>query len=184
MRGWKALKPSPSANSGKADAVSQRAPTRLSRIDRDRRRDELRDAGHQHDRADLEGVVPAHKGEEDRHQIDRAEQADAEAKAQSAADRKASAAVSVESCTTGCAVRSERRTNKAMPSDARRDSSAMQVGDSPAALRRFLQADLEAGKRRRQQHEREQIELGKFAPDRAFCRGSRNGVAEAAISPG
>ena len=50
--------------------------------------DELRDPGHQHDGADLEGIVTTHEGEKDRHQIDRAEQTDAKAKAQGAADRK------------------------------------------------------------------------------------------------
>ena len=50
--------------------------------------DELCDPGHQHDRADLEGIVTTHEGEKDRHQIDRAEQTDAKAKAQGAADRK------------------------------------------------------------------------------------------------
>jgi hypothetical protein len=53
-----------------------------------RRGDELGQAGHQHDGADLERVVAAHEGEKHRHQIDRAEQADAEAKAQGAADRE------------------------------------------------------------------------------------------------
>ena len=53
-----------------------------------RRGDKLRASGDEHDGADLERVVAAYEREKHRHQIDRAEQADAEAKAQGAADRE------------------------------------------------------------------------------------------------
>src|SRR6478609_1066559 len=60
--------------------------------DGERRRDELRDAGDEHDLADLERAVPAHEGEKHRHQVDGAEEPDAEHKAQEAADREAAVA--------------------------------------------------------------------------------------------
>jgi len=48
----------------------------------------LRNAGDEHDAADLVGVMAPDKGKEDRHQIDRAEQSDPEAETQRAADRE------------------------------------------------------------------------------------------------
>ncbi len=54
----------------------------------DRRGHQLGCARHQHDRADLQRIVLPDIGEKHRHQIDRAEQSDAEAEAEPAADRK------------------------------------------------------------------------------------------------
>ena len=85
---WNALQPRPSANRAKPAADSQRGSSLLSRAAGDRRGHELRDAGDQHDGADLEGVVTPDIGEEDRHQIDRAEQSDPQAETQGATDRE------------------------------------------------------------------------------------------------
>ena len=83
-----ALMPRPTANSAKPGGRQQPRVDALLERDGDRRRHQLRDAGHQHDRADLQRVVAADEGQEDRHQIDRAEQADPENEAQDAADRE------------------------------------------------------------------------------------------------
>ena len=80
--------PRPSANSPKPAAVSKRALARCSRATATGRHQQLGDAGDQHDRPDLERVVPPDEGEEYRHQVDRAEQADPEDEAQDAADRE------------------------------------------------------------------------------------------------
>ena len=49
---------------------------------RDRRRHQLRDTGDKHDLADLECAIPPHIGQENRHQIDRSVEPDAEDEAQ------------------------------------------------------------------------------------------------------
>ena len=91
--------------------------------------DQLGHAGDQHDRADLEGAVLPHEGEEHRHQIDRAEQPDTEAEAQGAAERERAALQAVEPqdrmhAPAGSAGSTARRWTRLSA------NSAMQVGDS------------------------------------------------------
>ena len=67
----------------------------LSLLQRSGLADELGEAGHQHDRADLQRIVAAHEAQEDRHQVDRAVEADAEQEA----ERTAQGKVAVGECT-------------------------------------------------------------------------------------
>ena len=105
--------------------------------------------------------MAAHEGEKHRHQIDRTEQADAEAKAQGAAGR--------ERAPLQCREPHDRMRGAPGPMDenADPDRARRQQADTkqrqPATLRRFLQPDLEAGKRRRQQDQRGHIQLCQFA---------------------
>ena len=73
--------------------------------------------------------------------------------------------------------------NQSMPT-ALADSSAMQVGDSQPRVRRLLQPDLEAGQRRRQQHQRETVQRGKFAEIRRPAAATAAASPTAAITPG
>ena len=168
-----ALKPSPPQTGRSQRGQPARAEPALQ--DRgDRRGDQLRDAGDQHDGADLEGVVAAHKGEKDRHQIDRAEQADAEAKAQGAADRKR-APLQCRELHNRMRRRRKRAMNKmpmptalAANSNRCRSATASRVAALPSTRsrdRRGAAANSTS----------DTVELGKFGGS-VFCRGSRNGV--------
>ena len=135
---WKALRPRPSAKTAKAAGGQEARVDALLQRDGDRRHRKLRDAGHQHDRADLQRVVAAHEGEEDRHQIDRAEEADAEDEAEEAADRE-TAVGEIAEVDDRVAPRASTRAKKPPALARLRASRPRTRPDSPAALRRLLQ---------------------------------------------
>ena len=80
--------------------------------------------------------------------------------------------------------RSERRTNAARIPTALPDSKATLVGRKPAALRRFLQADLEARQAPPQAARARDVQLGELAEIGASAAAAGSGVTAAAISPG
>ena len=164
-------------------ADNQRGSNRLSRWPATGAVSKLRDAGDQHDGADLESVVTADIGEKHRHQIDRAEQSDPEAEAQRAADRERARAQrrqldhgmrGLERSDREKPVADERRS----AGTARRSAAKASRLAAPVSGRsRGLQARSPSApaKSRRASRDRR---------SRALSRGSRNGVAAAAITPG
>ena len=108
LRGLEGAEPEAEREEREAAGGQQARVEPLLQHDGDRGHGELRDAGHQHDRADLQRVVAAHEGEEHRHQVDRAEEADPEHEAEQAADREA-AVGEVARSTIGSGARQARR---------------------------------------------------------------------------
>ena len=152
-----ALRPRPTANRRKS---KRRQPARIDpALQRagDRRGHQLRRSRHQHDRADLQRVVLPDIGEKHRHQIDRAEQSDAEAEAEPAADRKR------RHFQRG---QFDHRLHRLQRSDGerRRGGRAEREqteadGGEPAVVRGLLQADLQARQGHRHQRERHAVEM-------------------------
>ena len=114
-------------------------------------------------------------GEKNRHQIDRAEQADAEAKAQHATDRRTAALSASSSSTTGCTAFRVRKANSRRRDRAQREQPKADEG-KPAGLRRLLQPDLQARQRQRHQRQRNHVEFLQMV-ETGLARGNRNGVA-------
>jgi hypothetical protein len=86
---WNALIANPTAKSAKPIAVKETRFDSLLQPNRNPRRKQLREAGHQHDRPDLQGVVAADKGQIDRHEIERPKKSDPENKTQGAPHHEA-----------------------------------------------------------------------------------------------
>ncbi|GCC46959.1 hypothetical protein chiPu_0031165, partial [Chiloscyllium punctatum] len=109
---------------------------------RQRRGDELRSSRDQHGGADLEGVMAADEAEEDRHQISRSVETDAEAKAQAAADRERTPPEQGQ--LRDRIRRAERAPDQQRDPGNASDQQAEAEHRGPAALRRFLQPDHQA----------------------------------------
>ena len=84
------LKPKTDSKQRKAKGGQQPRIDTLFERDSDRRGEQLRHPCDQHDHADLQSVVVSDECEKDGHEINRAEQADAQDETQNAADREAS----------------------------------------------------------------------------------------------